>query len=472
MGRKPGTALRREALASARASYFFPQLRTDGALLFQAHRPLFGERKRRRQIICLKQAEKPDVGRAETTCDLDKDVPEWVCHTAGAKIAEFREETMVRSYFLVAAAVALGLSAADTAFAQDTVKIGFILPMTGQQQSTGKQEAAAIKLYMAQHGDTVAGKKIELIIRDDAAVPDNTKRIAQELIVNDKVTFLAGFGVTPAALSVAPLSAESKTPEIVTAAGTSIITEKSPYIARTSFTLAQSTVPMADWAADNGIKKVVTMISDYAPGVDAEKSFTAEFKKKGGDVLESVRFPLANPDFAPFLQRAADQKPDAIFVFVPSGQGGTFVKQFVERGLDKAGIKIIGPGDVMDDDLITGMGDAVIGTVTAHLYSADHDSALNKAFVAAYKKANDGMHLIYEALKKTGGKTDGDSLIEAIKGMAWESPRGPISIDAQTRDIIQNIYIRKVEKKNGELYNVEFATFPAVKDPVKAAEQK
>jgi branched-chain amino acid transport system substrate-binding protein len=392
---------------------------------------------------------------------------------------------MVRPCSLIAAAAALALSVPGSAFAQETVKIGFILPMTGQQQSTGKQEAAAIKLYMAQHGDTVGGKKVELIIRDDAAVPDNTKRIAQELIVNDKVAFLAGFGVTPAALSVAPLSAESKTAQIVTAAGTSIITEKSPYIARTSFTLAQSVVPMADWAADNGIKKVVTMISDYAPGVDAEKSFTAEFKKKGGEVLEAIRFPLANPDFAPFLQRAADQKPDAIFVFVPSGQGGTFVKQFVERGLDKAGIKIIGPGDVMDDDLLNGMGDAVIGTVTAHIYSADHDSAVNKAFVAAFEKANDGMrpnfmavggydgmHLMFEALNKTGGKTDGDSLLNAIKGMAWESPRGPISIDPQTRDIIQNVYIRKVEKKNGQLYNVEFATFPAIKDPVKAAEQK
>jgi len=392
---------------------------------------------------------------------------------------------MLPRYLLTAFASALACSAAVNASAQETVKIGFILPMTGQQQSTGKQEAAGIKLYVTQHGDTVAGKKIELIIRDDAAVPDNTKRIAQELIVNEKVNFLAGFGVTPAALSVAPLSAESKTPEIVTAAGTSIITEKSPYIARTSFTLAQSVVPMADWAADNGIKKVVTMISDYAPGIDAEKSFTAEFKKKGGEVLEAIRFPLASPDFAPFLQRAADQKPDAIFVFVPSGQGGTFVKQFTERGLDKAGIKIIGPGDVMDDDLLNGMGDAVLGTVTAHIYSADHNSPTNKAFVEAFEKANggmrpnfmavggyDGIHLMYEALKKTGGKTDGDSLIEAIKGMAWESPRGPISIDPQTRDIIQNVYIRKVEKKNGQLYNVEFATFPAVKDPVKAAEQK
>ena len=392
---------------------------------------------------------------------------------------------MVRSYVVAAALAALWLSAADSGFAQDTVKIGFILPMTGQQQSTGKQESAAIKLFMAQHGDTVAGKKIELIIRDDSAVPDNTKRIAQELIVNDKVAFVAGFGITPTALAVAPLSKESKTLEIVTAAGTSIITERSPYIARTSFTMAQSTVPMADWAADNGIKKVVTMISDYGPGIDSEQSFTAEFKKKGGEVLEAIRFPLASPDFAPFLQRAADQKPDAIFVFVPSGQGGIFVKQFVERGLDKAGIKLIGPGDIMDDDLLNGMGDAVIGTVTAHMYSADHDSATNKAFVAAFEKANggmrpnfmavsayDGMHLIYEALKKTGGKTDGDSLIEAMKGMAWESPRGPISIDPQTRDIVQNIYIRKVEKKNGQLYNVEFATFPAVKDPIKAAEQK
>src|SRR5271166_978619 len=396
--------------------------------------------------------------------------------------AAFGEEPMLRSYFFAAAAV-LGLSAVDGASAEDTVKVGFILPMTGQQQSTGKQEAAAIKLYMAQHGDTVAGKKIELMIKDDGAVPDNTKRIAQELIVNEKVAFVAGFGVTPAALSVAPLSAESKTPEIVTAAGTSIITEKSPYIARTSFTLAQSTVPMADWAADNGIKKVVTMISDYGPGADAEKSFKDEFTKKGGQVLETIRFPLANPDFAPFLQRAADQKPDAIFIFVPSGQGGVFVKQFIERGLDKAGIKIIGPGDVTDDDLLNGMGDAVVGTITAHFYSADHDSAANKAFVAAFRQANsgmrpnfmavsayDGMHLMYETLKKTGGKTDGDSLIAAAKGMAWESPRGPVSIDPDTRDIVQNVYIRKVEKKNGELYNVEFATFANVKDPIKAAE--
>src|SRR6185312_4647754 len=280
--------------------------------------------------------------------------------------------------------------------------------------STGKQISAAIKLFQAQNGDTVAGKKVEVIIKDDGAVPDNTKRIAQEFVVNDKVTFLAGFGVTPAALAVAPIATEAKVPEIVTAAGTSIITERSPYIVRTSFTLAQSTVPMADWAAQNGIKKVVSMVSDYAPGNDAEVSFKEEFTKQGGQIIEAIRFPLASPDFAPFLQRARDAKPDAIFVFVPAGQGAVFVKQFLERGLDKAGIKIIGPGDVTDDDVLNGMGDQVIGTVTAHFYSADHDSPANKAYVAAFEKANnnmrpnfmsvggyDGMHLIYEALKKT-----------------------------------------------------------------------
>jgi branched-chain amino acid transport system substrate-binding protein len=381
------------------------------------------------------------------------------------------------------AAVALSAVLAGTASAQDTVKIGLIVAMTGQQASTGKQIKAAVDLYMKEHGDTVAGKKIQVLLRDSASVPDNTKRLAQELIVNDKVNIIAGFEITPAALVVAPLATEAKVVELVMAAGTSIITERSPYIVRTSFTVPQSCVIIADWAAKNNIKKVVSIVSDYAPGADAEKSFSERFTAAGGQVLEALKVPLANPDFAPFLQRAADAKPDAIFIFVPSGQGGTFMKQYAERGLDKAGIKLIGPGDVTDDDLLPGMGDAAIGTVTAHFYSADHPSAMNKAYVAAFEKDNnfrpafmsvggyDGMHLVYEALKKTGGKADGDSLVNAMKGMKWESPRGPISIDPETRDIIQNIYIRKVEKKNGQLYNVEFATFEAVKDPVKAAKK-
>ena len=386
----------------------------------------------------------------------------------------------VRTKLLSLAAAGLAIAgAAAPAQAQETVKIGLILPMTGGQASTGKQIDNAIKLYMQQNGDTVAGKKIQIILKDDAAVPDNTKRLAQELIVNDKVNFIAGFGVTPAALAAAPLATQGKIPEIVMAAGTSIITERSPYIVRTSFTLAQSSTIIGDWAVKNGIKKVATLTSDYAPGNDALNFFKEHFTAGGGQIVEEVKVPLANPDFAPFLQRMKDAKPDAMFVFVPAGQGGNFMKQYAERGLDKSGIKVIGPGDVMDDDLLNGMGDAALGTVTAHLYSAAHPSPMNKAFVAAYKKAfnsrpgfmavsgYDGIHLIYAALKKTAGKTDGDALVEAMKGMNWESPRGPISIDPETRDIVQNIYIRKVEKVDGELYNVEFQTFEAVKDPGK-----
>jgi branched-chain amino acid transport system substrate-binding protein len=387
---------------------------------------------------------------------------------------------MVRKFAMAGlAAAALGVTAAG-AQAQNSVKIGALLPMTGPQQSTGVQISAAMRLYMAQHGDTVAGKKIEIITRDDGAVAENSKRLAQELIVNQKVNFVVGFGVTPTAFAVAPLATEAKIPQIVMAAGTSSITERSPYIVRTSFTLPQSSVIMAEWALKNGIKKVVSMVSDFAPGIDSENSFKEAFLKGGGEISEFLRVPLANPDFAPFLQRARDAKPDAVFIFVPAGQGAIFVKQFLERGLDKSGIKIIGPGDVTDDDVLNGMGDQVIGTVTAHTYSAAHPSQLNKDYVAALKKANnnmranfmsvggyDGLHLIYEALKKTGGKTDGDALVAAMKGMAWESPRGPISIDPETRDIIQNVYMRRVGKADGELWNVEFETFPNVKDPGK-----
>ena len=383
----------------------------------------------------------------------------------------------VRKFVQTLAGVALVSAAAVvSAQAQEAVKIGLIVPMTGGQASTGKQIDNAIKLYQKQFGSTVAGKKIEIILKDDAALPDNTKRLAQELIVNDKVSFIAGFGVTPAALAAAPLATQAKVPLIVMAAGTSIITERSPYIVRTSFTLAQSSTIIGDWAAQNGIKKVATLTSDYAPGNDALNFFKANFTKGGGTIVEEVKVPLANPDFAPFLQRMKDSKPDAVFVFVPAGQGGNFMKQYAERGLDKSGIKVIGPGDVTDDDLLNGMGDAALGTVTAHIYSAAHPSKMNKDFVAAYKKefgtrpgfmavgGYDGIHLIYEALKKTDGKTDGDALIAAMKGMKWESPRGEISIDPETRDIVQNVYIRKVEKVNGELYNVEFATFENVKD--------
>jgi branched-chain amino acid transport system substrate-binding protein len=383
----------------------------------------------------------------------------------------------------LAVATTVGMTAPG--FTQDTVKVGLILPMTGPFTSTGKQILGAVKLYMQEHGSEVAGKKIEIILKDDTGNAEITKRLAQELVVSDKVQFLAGFGLTPLALSVAPLATEAKVPQIVMAAGTSIITERSPYIVRTSFTVPQSAETIAQWAVKNNIKKVVTMVTDYAPGHDAENAFKGRFTAAGGTIAAELRVPLQNPDFAPFLQRAADAKPDAIFVFVPSGPGAIVMKQFLERGLDKSGIKLIGTGDLTDDDILPGYGDVALGIITAHFYATAHPSEKNKAYVAAFKKNNpgmrpnfmsvggyDGMHVIYEALKKTGGKTDGEALVNAMKGMKWESPRGPISIDPETRDIIQNVYIRKVEKVDGELQNVEFDTFEAVKDPVKAAKKK
>ena len=278
-------------------------------------------------------------------------------------------------------------SSAAPALADDnTVTVGLILPMTGQQASTGKQERAGAELYIKQHGDTVAGKKIVLLVKDDTGAADVTKRLAEELVGNDHANVLMGFGLTPLALAAAPVATEAKVPEIVTAAATAMITEKSPYIVRTSFTLPQASAPMAEWALKNGIKKVVTIVTDYGPGVDAEKWFSDTFEKGGGTIAEKIRVPLKNPDFAPFLQRVKDDEPDAVFVFVPSGQGAIFMKEFVERGLDKSGIKLIGTGDVTDDDLLADIGDSALGAVTTHHYSADHDSPENKAFVAALRE--------------------------------------------------------------------------------------
>jgi branched-chain amino acid transport system substrate-binding protein len=374
------------------------------------------------------------------------------------------------------------LAAGPFALAQDNVfKIGLVLPMTGQQATTGRQIEAAAKLWMAQNGDTVAGKKVQLIVKDDTSLPDVTRRLAQELVVNEKVNVLAGFGITPSAMATAPIATQSKTPEVVMAAATSAITEASPYIVRTSFTLPQVSVALADWAAKNSIKKVVTLVSDYGPGIDAEKYFRERLLLSGGQVPESLRVPLRNPDFAPFLQKVRDIKPDALFVFVPSGAGAAVMKQFLERGMDKAGIKLIATGDVTDDDQLNDMGDGALGVVTSHHYSVAHPSAANKKFVEAFEKANkglrpnfmavggyDGMRVIYEALKKTQGKGGGDALLAAMKGQVFESPRGPVYIDAQTRDIVQNVYLRKVERKDGQLFNVEFDVIKDVKDPGKS----
>ena len=381
---------------------------------------------------------------------------------------------------LLGALALAGWMGTSATWAQDSFKIGLILPMTGPFASTGKQIEAAARLYMAQNGTTVAGKKVELIVKDDTAAPDVTKRLAQELVVNDKVQVLAGFGLTPLALSTAPIATQSKTPLVVMAAATSSITQASPYVVRTSFALPQAAVAMGDWAPRNGIKKAITLVTDYGPGIDAEKYFKDRLLFNGGQVIESLRVPLRNPDFSPFLQKVRDLKPDALYVFVPSGAGTALMKQFVERGLDKAGIRLIGTGDVTDDDILNGMGDVALGVVTSHHYSASHDSPLNKKFVDAFQKANggmrpnfmavggyDGMRVIYEALRATKGQGGGDALLAAMKGQIFESPRGPMFIDAQTRDVVHNIYIRKVERVNGPLFNTEFESIKDVKDPGK-----
>ncbi|KQQ40139.1 ABC transporter substrate-binding protein [Duganella sp. Leaf126] len=387
-----------------------------------------------------------------------------------------------RRIVLGAAALSTGLSTALlplAALAAEPVKVGLILPMSGPFASTGRQIEAAVRLYLAQRGATVAGRPVELIIKDDGGVsPDVTKRLAQELVARDKVQVLAGFGLTPLAFAAAPVATQARVPMIVMAAATSVIPQRSPYIVRTGFTLAQVTAPMAQWAAKNRIRTVVTLVSDYGPGIDAEKVFVKGFTEGGGKVVDTVRAPLRNPDYAPFLAKVRDLKPDALFVFVPSGEGAAALKQFTERGLAAAGVRLICTGDVLDDDLMASIGPAAAGVVSSHHYSAAHPSADNKAFVDAFQKANkgmrpnfhavggyDGMHLLYQALTKTGGDSTGDKLLAAMKGMAWTSVRGPVGIDAATRDIVQTVYIRKAQLVAGGYYNVEFDQVDKVRDP-------
>jgi len=385
---------------------------------------------------------------------------------------------------LAAAFGALAL-AASPAIAQEPVKIGLIMAYSGQFADASSQMDNAVKLYVQKHGDTVAGRKIEFIRRDTGGVPDNAKRHAQELLVRDKVDILAGFVITPEALSVADLSAEAKKLMVVMNAATSIITTRSPYIARTSVTVPQLNEPFGAWAYKNGVHKAFTMVSDYGPGIDAEGAFQRSFKDAGGQLLGSVRMPVANPDFFPFVQRAKDLNPEAIYVFIPGGaQPGAFGKALTDLGIDPRKTKVLGQGEITDENALKVIGNSALGMITAFHYDYNHKSKANAEFVAAYNAANnrnpdiysiggwDGMHLIYESLKKTGGKADGDSLIAAAKGMKWESPRGPIEIDAETRDIIQTVYIRRVEKVGDQLVNVEIDKVDHVKDPVKERMKK
>jgi branched-chain amino acid transport system substrate-binding protein len=380
-----------------------------------------------------------------------------------------------------AAVLALSLSV-TVAAAQEPLKIGVIHSMTGGFNTVGKATVNGARLYIQQHGDVVAGRRILLIVKDDGTSPKAAERLAHDLIVNDKVEII-GAGITPAALAIAPLVTEAKIPTVVMASGASVTVDRSPYMVRTTFTLGQSSSVIADWAVQNGAKRIVTIVTDWAPGLESEGAFKDRALKGGAQIVGSMRVPFANPDLPPFLQRARDLNPDTLFVYFPGPLAGVFAEQFVELGMDQSGIRLIGPGDITDDDELPDMTDAMLGVVTVHHYSALHDSALNRSFVrdfeAAYgKRPNyvavggyDGMHLIYQALKKTGGKTDGNLMLAAMKGMAWESPRGPMSIDPETRDVVHDEYIRKVERVNGQLYNVELSRVKAVKDPVRGAKK-
>jgi branched-chain amino acid transport system substrate-binding protein len=378
-------------------------------------------------------------------------------------------------------AAALTLSAA-CAWAQQTVKIGMINVLTGQFADAGAQMENGARTYIKQHGDTVAGRKIEIIRRDAGGpAPDVAKRLAQELVVREKVDILAGFLLTPNALAAADVSAEAKKFMVVMNAATSIITTKSPYMIRTSVTLPQVMETFGTWAATKGgIKQVYTMVTDYGPGHDSEAAFQRAFKEAGGNVVGAVRFPVANPDFSAFVQRAKDLGPEAIFVFIPGGaQPAALGKAFAERGIDKKKTRILGSGETTAEAALKSMGDAGLDIITAWHYDYKSDNARNREFVKLYNEMHgrnpdffsvggyDGMHAIYEALKKTKGKTDGDAMIAAAKGLKWESPRGPMSIDPETRDVVQTIYIRRVQKVGDELVNVPFDKIENVKDPAK-----
>jgi branched-chain amino acid transport system substrate-binding protein len=381
---------------------------------------------------------------------------------------------------IVAACLAL---AASTASAEEAIKVGLIAPFTGPFADYGRQIELGMKAYLKIHGDRVAGKRIEIVRRDTTGpLPEVAKRLAQELVVRENVDFLAGFGLTPEALAVADVATQAKKPMIVMNAASSVVTTKSPYIARFSMTLPQITAPIATWAAQNGIKSAVTLVADYAPGIDSENAFKKAFTAAGGNVVESIRSPLRNPEFAPFIQRIKDLHPQAVFVFVPAGeQGVAFMKGVRERGLAEAGIKVIATGDITDDHVLDAMGDAALGMITSFHYSAAHPSPENEAFLAACAKVGagegrpnfmtaagfDGMAAIFEVAKKLGGKIDADKAMEVLKGIRLTSPRGPIAIDPETRDIVQTIYLRKVEKRDGHYYNVEFDSVPNVKDPGK-----
>jgi branched-chain amino acid transport system substrate-binding protein len=382
-------------------------------------------------------------------------------------------------------ALGFGFAFSTSALAQETVKIGVILPFSGPFADAGAQLDAGIKLYLQQHGDEVAGNKIEIIRKDTGGpAPDVAKRLAQELVVRDQVDILAGFALTPEALGAADIASEAKKLMVVMNAATSVITEKSPYIVRTSLTIPQVNYVFGKWAFEKGgVKQAYTLVADYGPGHDAESSFAKGFTEAGGTIVGADKTPVANPDFSAYVQRVKDANPEAVYIFIPGGgQPAALGKALAERGLTPPNTKLFGQGELTHPEALESMGDTAAGIITTFHYTLERDDPVNKEFVAAYQAANkgrnpdlfsiggyDGMHLIYEALKKTNGDATGDALLEAAKGISWQSPRGPMTIDPETRDVIQTVYIREVQKVGDKLQNVIIEEIPNVKDPLHGA---
>lgn len=387
----------------------------------------------------------------------------------------------MKTKMMFATILAAGLSWSVHAGAQETVKIGVILPYSGPFADAANQLQAGIDLYIAKHGNEVAGKTIELVKKDTGGpAPDVAQRLAQELVVRDGVDIIAGFALTPEALGAAPIATEAQKLMVVMNAATSIVTEQSEYIVRTGVTIPQLNTVFGQWAFESGVKEAYTLVADYGPGHDAEKAFAAGFTEAGGTIVGADRTPVANPDFSAFVQRVRDANPEAVYIFVPGGaQPAAIGKALVDRGLAPPDTKIFAQGELTHPEALESMGDTAKGIITTYHYSLERDDPLNNEFREAYREANggrspdlfsiggyDGMHLIYEALKKTEGDTSGDALIEAAKGMAWDSPRGPMSIDPETRDVVQTVYIREVQEVDGELQNVVIHEIPDVKDPL------
>jgi branched-chain amino acid transport system substrate-binding protein len=382
---------------------------------------------------------------------------------------------------LFATILAAGLSWSVQASAQETVKIGVILPYSGPFADAANQLQAGIDLYIAKHGNEVAGKTIELVKKDTGGpAPDVAQRLAQELVVRDGVDIIAGFALTPEALGAAPIATEAQKLMVVMNAATSIVVEQSDYIVRTGVTIPQLNTVFGQWAFESGVKEAYTLVADYGPGHDAEKAFAAGFTEAGGTIVGADRTPVANPDFSAFVQRVRDANPEAVYIFVPGGaQPAAIGKALADRGLAPPDTRIFAQGELTHPEALESMGDTAAGIITTYHYSLERDDPLNNEFREAYREANggrspdlfsiggyDGMHLIYEALKATEGDTSGDALVEAAKGMAWDSPRGPMSIDPETRDVVQTVYIREVQEVDGELQNVVIHEIPDVKDPL------